>query len=111
MAFMQHFELVNWWIRGFVFWCQEQVKHELLCFCICLTFIQPQHNWYARKKTVNGNDQNPPIQSHGNEPKLLDNEVNNNLFVTSKNETTNSPIHQFTNLKCCKMSLKWKSNA
>ena len=25
----------------------------------------------------------------------------NNLFVTSKNETTNSPIHQFTNLKCC----------
>ena len=25
-----------------------------------------------------------------------------NLFVTSKNETTNSPIHQFTNLKCCK---------
>ena len=34
-----------------------------------------------------------------------------NLFVTSKNETTNSPIHQFTNLKCCKMSLKWKRNA
>ena len=29
-----------------------------------------------------------------------------NLFVTSKNETTNSPINQFTNLKCCKMSLK-----
>ena len=29
-----------------------------------------------------------------------------NLFVTSKNETTNSPIHQFRNLKCCKMSLK-----
>ena len=26
---------------------------------------------------------------------------NNNLFVTSKNENTNSPIHQFTNLKCC----------
>ena len=25
----------------------------------------------------------------------------NNLFVTSKDETTNSPIHQFTNLKCC----------
>ena len=24
-----------------------------------------------------------------------------NLFVTSKNETTNSSIHQFTNLKCC----------
>ena len=24
----------------------------------------------------------------------------------SKNETTNSPIHQFTNLKCCKMSCK-----
>ena len=23
-----------------------------------------------------------------------------NLFVISKNETTNSPIHQFTNLKC-----------
>ena len=23
------------------------------------------------------------------------------LFVTSKNETTNSPVHQFTNLKCC----------
>ena len=29
-----------------------------------------------------------------------------NLFVTSKNETTNSPIHQFTNLKCCKISFK-----
>ena len=27
-----------------------------------------------------------------------------NLFVTSKNETTISPIHQFTNLKCFKMS-------
>ena len=26
-----------------------------------------------------------------------------NLFVTSKNETMNSPIHQ---LKCCKMFLK-----
>ena len=25
-----------------------------------------------------------------------------NLFVTSKNETANSPSHQFTNLKCCK---------
>ena len=24
-----------------------------------------------------------------------------NLFVKSKNETTNSPIHQFANLKCC----------
>ena len=22
---MQHFKLVNWWIRGFVFWCHEQV--------------------------------------------------------------------------------------
>ena len=32
----------------------------------------------------------------------------NNLCVTSKNETTNSPIHQFTNSKRCKMSLKWK---
>ena len=52
--------------------------------------------FYARKKTVNGNDQNPTIQSHGNEPKLLDNEVNNNLFVTSKkrnHEFSNSPIH------------------
>ena len=28
------------------------------------------------------------------------------LFVTSKNETTNFPIHQLTNLKCYKMSLK-----
>ena len=28
------------------------------------------------------------------------------LFMTSKNETKNSPIHQFTNLKCCKMSFK-----
>ena len=26
---------------------------------------------------------------------------NNNLFLTSKNETTNSPIHQFTNIKYC----------
>ena len=26
----------------------------------------------------------------------------NNLFVTSKNETTNLPIQQITNLKCCK---------
>ena len=24
-----------------------------------------------------------------------------NLFVTSNNETTNSPVHQFMNLKCC----------
>ena len=22
---MQHFKFVNWWIRGFVFWCHEQV--------------------------------------------------------------------------------------
>ena len=29
-----------------------------------------------------------------------------NLFVTSKIETTNSSILQFTNLKCCKMSFK-----
>ena len=30
-----------------------------------------------------------------------------NLFVTWKqNKTTNSRIHQFTNLKCCKMSFK-----
>ena len=29
-----------------------------------------------------------------------------NLVVTSKNETTNSLIHKFTNLKCCKMSCK-----
>ena len=29
-----------------------------------------------------------------------------NLFLTSKNETTNSPIQQFTNLKYSKMSLK-----
>ena len=35
----------------------------------------------------------------------------NNLFMTSKNETTNSPIYQFRNLKCCKMSLKRKSKA
>ena len=35
----------------------------------------------------------------------------NNLFMTSKNETTNSPIYQFLNLKCCKMSLKWKGKA
>ena len=34
-----------------------------------------------------------------------------NLFVTSKNETTNSPIHQFSNLMCCKMSLQCKSKA
>ena len=27
--------------------------------------------------------------------------LHQNLFVTSKNETTNSFIHQFTNLKCC----------
>jgi hypothetical protein len=26
-------------------------------------------------------------------------------------QKTNSPIHQFTNLNCCKMSLKWKSKA
>ena len=32
--------------------------------------------------------------------------VIDNLFMTSKNETTNSTIHQFTNLKCCKMSFK-----
>ena len=32
-----------------------------------------------------------------------------NLFVTSKNETTNSPIHQLTNLKCCNMSLNEKA--
>ena len=29
-----------------------------------------------------------------------------NLFVISKNELSNSPILQFTNLKCCKISLK-----
>ena len=26
---MQHFKFVNWWIRGFVLWCQEQVKSHL----------------------------------------------------------------------------------
>ena len=30
----------------------------------------------------------------------------NNLFVTSKNQTTNSPIQQFTSLKCCKLSFE-----
>ena len=30
-------------------------------------------------------------------------DVSSNLFVTSKNETTNSPIDQFMNLKCWKM--------
>ena len=29
-----------------------------------------------------------------------------NLFLTSKNEFSNSPILQNSNLKCCKMSLK-----
>ena len=29
-----------------------------------------------------------------------------NLFLTSKNETSNSIIHQFMNSKSCKMSLK-----
>ena len=29
-----------------------------------------------------------------------------NLYLTSKNETKNSRIHNFTNLKCCKMSFK-----
>ena len=39
------------------------------------------------------------------------------VFITcswhQKNETTNSPIHQFTNLKCCKMSFKalWNEKA
>ena len=34
-----------------------------------------------------------------------------NLFVTSKNEFSNTPFLQFTNLKCCKMSLKSKNKA
>ena len=25
---MQHFKFVNWWIRGFVFWCHQQV-HDM----------------------------------------------------------------------------------
>ena len=29
LAFMQHFKFVNWRIRGFVFWCPEQVKSRL----------------------------------------------------------------------------------
>ena len=30
---MQHFKLVNWWVRGFVFWFHEQViKHHLKLF-------------------------------------------------------------------------------
>ena len=33
------------------------------------------------------------------------------LFVTSKSEFSNSPFLQFTNLKCCKMSLKSKNKA
>jgi hypothetical protein len=31
--------------------------------------------FYARKKTANRNDQNPPIQRHENEPEPLDNEI------------------------------------
>ena len=33
---MQHFKFVNWRIRGFVFWCPEQVKRHLQN---CLNFF------------------------------------------------------------------------
>ena len=51
-------------------------------------------------------------QAHHMFSRLLNLRITNfsfDLLVTSKNETTNSPIYKFTNLKCCKMSLKWKS--
>ena len=27
LMLMQHFRFVKWWIRGFVFWCHEQVRY------------------------------------------------------------------------------------
>ena len=25
---LQYFKFVNWWIRGFVFWCHEQITYN-----------------------------------------------------------------------------------
>ena len=38
LAFMQHFKFVNWWIRGFVFWCHKQVKSVRNIFVFALVF-------------------------------------------------------------------------
>ena len=35
--------------------------------------------------------------------------INKKLITCSRHQKTNSPILQFTNLKCCKMSLKSKN--
>ena len=70
-------------IPFFVFWSINKKKllsfyflYKKSTFCLKMTAFCDQ-----KKK----NGMNPTI----------------NLFVTSKNETTNSPIHQFMNLKCC----------
>ena len=36
---MQHFKLVNWRIRGFVFWCHEQVMSEVIFWSLYILFI------------------------------------------------------------------------
>ena len=50
-VFMQHFKFVNWRIRGFVFWCHEQVRnHNFLFFCrmskVFLT-LEAYHYYYC----------------------------------------------------------------
>ena len=56
----------------------------------------------------NSNEGNPNDDKNDNvqgaldlSTKILQEKHKCNLFVTSKNEITNSPIHQLTNLKCC----------
>ena len=68
---MQHFKLVNSWIRGFVFWCHEQVicwigyevlarqgsveiliysSHQNTCFWV---FLFPQIDWGKCQNVIN----------------------------------------------------------
>ena len=38
---LQHFEFVNWWARGFIFWCHEQViRHRSGHFEYLFCFLQ-----------------------------------------------------------------------
>ena len=53
---MQHFKLVNWWNRGFAFWCQEQVIRFVSIFSNTqnrgnlFSFSTEKHWWKIREK-------------------------------------------------------------
>ena len=107
LAFMQHFKLENWrlenWRNGeFDFWCHEKVTNDF-CWKSFKTFSSTQGS--IEIKSFNGIPNSKVAKTTPETRKRPRNYTNPgsrwpshlamvNLFVTSKNEFSNSPIHE-----------------